>query len=98
MEPLVPSRRDAACVHPLLLRRGDLVPDAFRDDLAFLLRERYQGVQHHASGGRAGVDVLRHGNEVDAASRKIVLTKKRNSLAIVITCAILMLNRTGRTQ
>ena len=63
---IISYRRDAASVHPLLLRRGDLVADAFRDDFTFILSKRNQDVQHHASGRRGRVDVLRHGDEVDA--------------------------------
>jgi hypothetical protein len=51
---VIPQRRDAAHPHPLLFRGGDLVADAFADDLALELREGQQNVE----GVKRPIDVF----------------------------------------
>src|SRR5436190_21261792 len=59
----VAERGDAAHRHPLLLRSGDLVADAFPDDLALELSERQQNVEGEPPHRRCGVELLRDRNE-----------------------------------
>lgn len=53
--------------HSLLLRGRELVADALGDDLALVLREGDENVDHHAPGAGGRVDVLGDGAERDAA-------------------------------
>lgn len=55
--------REPAAIHPFLLCRRHLVPDALGDDLALELGEGDEDVQHHAPGRTGGIDVLRHAGE-----------------------------------
>ena len=48
-----------------LLGRGHLVPDAFGDDLPFVLGEGDQNTQEHAPGRVGGVEVLGDRDEAD---------------------------------
>jgi hypothetical protein len=60
---LIGERRHTAHPHPLLYRGGDLVADAFADDLALELREGQQHIQDQAPHRGRRVKLLRDRNE-----------------------------------